>query len=111
MARTPPPNPAIAELITVLGEDQAREVIRTFLLSFPSLMQELIRGDRESGRRAAHSLKSSARQMGAMALSQRMAELEERLGQPNGAVAAADLAGIARDFGAASGPLRMFAGS
>ena len=105
------PNPAVAELAAVLGEGQAREVVRTFLKSFPSLLHELTLGDRERGRRAAHSLKSSARQMGALALSQRMADIEERLGRPDGVVAVTDLAHIARDFSAAAGPLRAFAGA
>jgi len=104
------PNPAVAELIAVLGEAQAREVARTFLASFPPLLHELTLGDRERGRRAAHSLKSSARQLGALALSQRMAAIEERLARPDGTLAVTDLAAIARDFSASAKPLRAFAG-
>ena len=105
------PNPAVAELVAVLGEAQAREVVRTFLKSFPPLLHEMALGDRERGRRAAHSLKSSARQLGAIALSGRMAAIEERLGRPDGTLAVTDLAEIARDFSASAKPLRTFAGS
>jgi HPt (histidine-containing phosphotransfer) domain-containing protein len=111
MPLPPPPNPTLAELAAVLGEDQAREVVRTFLKNFPPLLQELRLGDRERGRRAAHSLKSSARQMGALALSQRMTALEERLARPGETIAVTDLAEVARDFSAAAGPLRLFAGA
>lgn len=111
MPPSPPPNEALAELASVLGEDNVRTLVRTFLRDFPLSLQELGGGERKNRHRVAHSMKSNSRLMGAMGLSQRMAELEDRLSQENGAdLTPADLAAIAADFEAVAGPLRAFVG-
>jgi HPt (histidine-containing phosphotransfer) domain-containing protein len=111
MSTTPPPNAALADLAAVLGDDNVRTLVRTFLREFPLSHQELGGGQRTNRHRIAHSMKSSARLMGATALSQRMAELEGRLSEENGKdVTPGDLANISAEFEAFAGPLRKFVG-
>ena len=112
MPTTPPPNEALAELAAVLGEDNVRTLVRTFLRDFPASMRMLSDLERKERHRAAHSMKSNSRLMGAMALSQRMAELEARLESTDGAdVTPADLAAISAEFETVAGPLRAFVGA
>lgn len=111
MANVPPPNEALAELAAVLGEDNVRTLVRTFLRDFPGSLRELSGGDRKNCHRVAHSMKSNTRLMGGLALSQRMAALETRLEQAEGAdVTPGDLAAIAAEFETLAGPLRAFVG-
>jgi HPt (histidine-containing phosphotransfer) domain-containing protein len=79
MPAVPPPNSAIEELATALGEDSARELAEMFLTTFEGVLRDLNAGDHDQRKRAAHSLKSSSRIVGATALSARMSELETRL--------------------------------
>ncbi len=112
MSNCPPPNEALAELASVLGDDNVRTLVRTFLRDFPLSFQELSGGDRQNRHRIAHSMKSNSRLMGAHELSQCMAAIEDRLGQPGGAdITPADLATIDRLFQRISLPLREFVGS
>ena len=112
MSKAPPPNEALAELASVLGEDNVRTLVGTFLRDFPASFQELSAGDRSNRHRAAHSVKSNARLMGAIALSERMAELEKRLEAPAGGdVTPADLAAIKTEFEEIAAPLRTFIGT
>jgi HPt (histidine-containing phosphotransfer) domain-containing protein len=105
-----PPNNDIADLVTLLGEDSVRQLIRTFLREYPRLLEQLANGDRKTRHRIAHSLKSNARVIGARDLAARMADVEQRLGDANAAdVGAADIAAIAAEFDAAAAPLRAFA--
>jgi HPt (histidine-containing phosphotransfer) domain-containing protein len=106
-----PPSPsdaALEELAKVLGPAMAGEVVRVFLSQFPATLHELGRGDRERSRRAAHGLKSSARQMGALGLSRHMAALEEKLGRPEGKITAEDLTVAVSEFAATAPALRAF---
>lgn len=108
----PPPTEALAELASVLGEDNVRTLVTTFLRDFPASLAELaVAGDRKNHHRVAHSMKSNSRLMGAMELSQRAADLEARLDRADGSdVTPADIAAITRDFEAVAGPLRAFVG-
>lgn len=111
MSCSPPPNDELAELATVLGEDNVRTLVRTFLREFPGSLRDLAGGDRKNRHRLAHSMKSNSRLVGAHQLSQRMAALENRLADETGPdVSPEDLDAIARDFEAAARPLREFAG-
>lgn len=106
----PPPNPSLAELASVLGEDNVRTLVRTFLRDFPAALGELDRGERTTRHRIVHNLRTNSRLMGAQLLSQRMAELEERLAdQAGGDVTPSDLTHIAADFESAASTLRPFA--
>lgn len=108
---TPPPNPALAELATVLGDDNVRTLVRTYLREFPLSLQQLGGGDRTTRHRLAHSMKSNSRLVGALTLSQRMAALELRLADAQGQdVTPEDLTAITAEFEAATGPLRTFVG-
>jgi HPt (histidine-containing phosphotransfer) domain-containing protein len=107
----PPPNPAIAELAQGLGLEDARELVGMFLKGFEPTLAGLDSPDREEQRRAAHSLKSSARIVGLLELSHFMEEIEDRLGRASGAVAPGDLAAARKLFAAGSGAMRTFAGS
>jgi HPt (histidine-containing phosphotransfer) domain-containing protein len=113
MSSAPPPNDELAELAAVLGEDNVRTLVRTFLRDFPVSFAELSGpGERKNRHRIAHSMKSNSRLMGAHVLSQRMAALEARLEDPAGAdVNADDLTLINRDYEAIAGGLRRFVGA
>ncbi len=109
---TPPPNPALTELAAVLGDENVRALVRTYLREFPLSLEKLGGGDRPTRHRLAHSMKSNSRLVGALALSQRMAALELRLADENGPdISAADLTAIAGEFAAVSGPLQAFVGA
>lgn len=110
MSNVPPPNDALADLAKVLGEDNVRTLVRTFLRDFPISFQELSNGDRKQRHRLAHSMKSNSRLMGAHQLSQRMAALEARLAQDDDDLTRQDLAAIASEFDEIAGPLREFVG-
>ncbi len=112
MSDVPPPNESLAELAAVLGDDNVRTLVRTFLRDFPQSLRDLEGGDRKNRHRIAHSMKSNSRLMGGIDLSDRMAALEARLDQPSGQdVTPEDLAAIAADFDAIAGPLRAFVGA
>ncbi|MBM3852997.1 MAG: Hpt domain-containing protein [Verrucomicrobia bacterium] len=107
----PPPNEALAELSEVLGADNVKTLVHTFLRDFPVSIRELTSGDRQSRHRCAHSMKSNARLMGAHELSTRMAQLEERFGSPTGAdLSPEEVAAVKAQFEAVAQPLREFVG-
>ena len=111
MATVPPPNEALAELAVVLGEDNVRTLVRTYLRDFPVLLRDLGGGDRKNRHRIAHSMKSNSRLMGALELSQRMAGIETRLEVAGGRdVSPQELATIAAEYEAVARPLRAFVG-
>jgi HPt (histidine-containing phosphotransfer) domain-containing protein len=111
MPSVPPPTEALAELAAVLGEDNVRTLVRTFLRDFPASLRDLGGGQRKDRHRIAHSMKSNSRLMGAHDLADRMAALETRLEGAEGAdVNEQDLTAIATEYGAIAGPLRAFVG-
>lgn len=103
-----PPNRAIADLVDLLGVADARELVRTYLHEFDTIIRQLATGDRQKQHRLTHSLKSSARHMGAMHLSQRLATLEARLQLPDGTLTPDDLMAVTEEFERSAGPLRNF---
>jgi HPt (histidine-containing phosphotransfer) domain-containing protein len=109
MSSAPPPNSSLQELASVLGDDNVRTLVRTFLREFPVALQNLTKGARRDRHRVAHSMKSNSRLVGALALSDRMAAIELRLEEENGAdVDAREAAAIAAEFESIAGPLRKF---
>jgi HPt (histidine-containing phosphotransfer) domain-containing protein len=111
MSAVPPPNEALAELAAVLGDDNVRTLVRTFLRDFPVSLKELTGGERKNRHRVAHSMKSNSRLMGAHDLSSRLANLEARLETADGAdVTPADLTALEAEFQTIAGPLRAFVG-
>lgn len=110
MPSVPPPTEELAELAAVLGDENVRMLVRTFLRDFPTSLRDLSTADRKNRHRIAHSLKSNSRLMGAHELSRRMAEIEARLATADGAdVAAEELTAIGNDFAAVEKPLKLFA--
>jgi HPt (histidine-containing phosphotransfer) domain-containing protein len=105
----PPPNPAIAELAQGLGAEDARDLVGMFLTGFEPAIALLRSADREEQRRAAHSLKSSARIVGLLELSHLMGEIEERLGRASGAVMPADFEKARNLFSEQAAALKAFA--
>ena len=106
-----PPNDALAEFISAMGDDNVRKLVGTFLRDFPNSMRDLAVADRKNGRRIAHRMKSEARMMGATALAQRMLELQERLTPEIGrAFEPSDLVAIQADFDAIAPTLRRYVG-
>jgi HPt (histidine-containing phosphotransfer) domain-containing protein len=111
MSTVPAPNEALAELASVLGDDNVRTLVRTFLRDFPLSFKELQGGERKNRHRVAHSLKSNSRLMGAYELSTRMAGLEARLEPETGPdITPDDLAAISVEFESIAGPLRAYVG-
>jgi HPt (histidine-containing phosphotransfer) domain-containing protein len=112
MPGVPPPNPDLADLAALLGVDNVRLLVRTFLNEYPQLLQQLSTGDRKTRQRMAHSLKSNSRVIGARELSARMAALEERLGRANEPdLKPAEIESISADFATFAHSLRAFAGA
>jgi HPt (histidine-containing phosphotransfer) domain-containing protein len=111
MPNVPPPTESLAELAEVLGEDNVRTLVRTFLKDFPASFRLLSGGERRDRQRAAHSMKSNSRLMGARQLSDRMAEIEARFEHENGGdVTHDDLLAISAEFESIAERLRAFAG-
>ena len=75
---------ALAKLLELVGGEDADlvELVESFLEEGPSVMEDLqasaAASDRTATRRAAHSLKSNARDMGATELAEICARLEAR---------------------------------
>ncbi len=110
MPSSPPPNDAIADLANLLGADNFRTLVSTFLRDFPASFKALSEGDRKNQHRIAHSLKSTFRLMGAYTLSERMTELEDRLAPETGpGIASAELVAIKNEFALVEISLRTFA--
>ena len=111
MSTLPPPNDALAELAAVLGDDNVRTLVRTFLRDFPASVRELRGSDRTNQHRIAHSMKSNTRLMGAYHLSDYLADLETRLSEEgSGRLTPEDLREISAQFEAIASPLRTFVG-
>lgn len=111
MPGTPPPNKALADLAAVLGDDNVRTLVRTYLREFPLSIQNLGGGERRDRHRMAHSMKSNSRLVGALELSQCMAELELRLADASGRdVSAEEITSIKAQFETVAAPLRAFVG-
>ena len=106
-----PPNDAIEELASVLGDDATREIVRLFLHDFPESVGRLGAGDREEQTRIAHGLKSSALHMGATGLSQRMAAIERKLSATAETLSPGELSAAVAEFEAVEPMLRAYAGS
>lgn len=104
-----PPNPALGELASVMGDDATREIVRLFLEDFPVSLERLTAGGRDEQHRIAHGIKSSALHMGAADLSRRMARIEELLGSGAGSVTADEIAAVRADFEAVEPSLRRYA--
>ena len=110
MQGTPAPNDALAELVSLLSEEETRDLVRLYLRDFPQTMEALARGPAKDHQRLAHSMKSSSQYMGAAELSERFRQLELRLGTPGEKVTPADLQGIAAEFSKVETALRAFVG-
>ena len=109
MSRVPPPNPALVELAAILGDDDVRTLVRLFLAEFPAALRAIASSGRDDARRLAHSQKSTARLMGAPALAEKMAALEQRLTAPGATLTAAELAAATGEFERAAAALRKYA--
>jgi len=106
----PPPNLALQDLATLVGDDAAREIVRLFLSSFPESVRALGQGTRQERMRIAHGLRSSALHMGADRLSALVMQIEDKLAHPELALEPADLAAAVAEFEAVAGELRKYAG-
>jgi hypothetical protein len=108
---TPPPNEALKDLASLLGEEATREIVRLFLNDFPASVRSLASSGRVEQMRIAHGLKSSALHMGATGLSERMGAIEERLATPGETIGAGDLLEAVADFEAFASDLQKYAGA
>lgn len=103
-----PPNEAIAHLISALDLEDTCQVIQTYLRECEREVRRIPTTDRTTQQRIAHSLKSSSAQMGALALSARMAAIEKRLPAGGAEVSAEEAASLLADFELTAAPLRAF---
>ena len=106
----PPPNFALQDLASLVGDDAAREIVRLFLSNFPEAVRSMGQGTRQEQMRIAHGLRSSALHMGADKLSRLVTQIEDKLAQPGSALDGADLAAAVAEFEAVAGELRRYAG-
>lgn len=104
----PTPNDAIAQLVDILGEEDARDLVQTFFKEYDGLLRKLVSGAREEQHLAAHGLKSSSRHMGLASLAQRFSVLETRLLEPDGNVDSHDIAIINAEYERVIPPLRKY---
>ncbi len=106
---TPPPNPSLRELAAVIGEENTRNLVRTFLREFPASLKELTLVDRKHQHRLIHSMKSSTRVVGAHDFSAKLAQLEENLAEPAlPNLSPPELQQLTGEFENVAGPLRDF---
>jgi len=99
----PPPTPELAALSAILGPANVREVIRTFIRDTPQLIADLALATTSASevapcQLAAHNLRSTARLVGAQALSALAAALESRLLATGPAPTRAEIAIIRAEF-------------
>lgn len=107
-----PPNQALSELSALLGLENVRSLLRTFLAECPRLVGQLPGADRPTRERIVHNLKSNARIVGAIDLSERLAGLERRLRDPaQPDLDTTEIAVLAGEFEAVAAGLRSFAGA
>ncbi len=93
----------------MLGEDSARELVRSFLQGLPTSLRALATAPREEQVRIVHGLKSSARHMGADALARSLTSLETRLALRDATLGEETLGQLAREFDRVAASLRPFA--
>lgn len=103
-----PPNEAIAHLISALDLEDTCQVIQTYLRESEREMRRITTVDRVTQQRIAHSLKSSAAQMGALELSQKMAAIEKRLPAGGAEVNPDEATALLAEFELTAAPLRTF---
>jgi len=106
----PPPNLALKDLASLVGENATREIVQLFLNSFPESIGSLGQCSRLDQMRIVHGLKSSALHMGADRLSGKIGEIEDKLAQPGVKLAPGDLEAAVAEFEAFAGDLRKYAG-
>ena len=105
------PNERLASLVSILGDAETRELVRIYLGSVPKLLKEITGPDRESARRAAHSLKSSSQQMGAAEIAAQALEIEKRLDANGPPVTPLELSLLQARYKKVEGQLRPFGGT
>jgi len=93
-----PPNEALVQLSEILGLEDTRDLVRTYLKEYAALVRTMAVGDRVTQHRAAHSLKSSSRYMGLSSLVPLLLALETRLVQPNEKTSKADIEAITNEL-------------
>ena len=104
-----PPNPSLTELATVVGAENARQLVRTFLRDFPVSLSQLSGGERRNRHRLVHSMRGSSSVVGALGLAEQLGELEARLADdamPD--LTALEIDRIAAEFETNARPLRDF---
>ena len=114
-AAIPPPTPELAELTSILGEADARALARTFLANTPQLLSDLaappsLGAEPSPGQMAAHTLKSTARLVGAHALAAQASALETRLVIPGATPTPSELADIHAEAARVHALIVTFAG-
>jgi HPt (histidine-containing phosphotransfer) domain-containing protein len=104
-----PPNEALKDLASLLGDEATREIVHLFLEDFPESIRSMSSCDSSNQLRLAHGLRSSALHMGAESLTRRMALIEDRLNQSGELARPDELAGAMADFEAFAVDLRHYA--
>jgi HPt (histidine-containing phosphotransfer) domain-containing protein len=118
MSSIPPPTPELAEIAEIVGAGDARDIARSFLATTPRLIADLsnaapagpIVGTPPICQIAAHSLKSTARLVGAHPLAAFASALELRQLAGGPVPTAAEIAAIQTEFTHLSSVFGRFAG-
>jgi HPt (histidine-containing phosphotransfer) domain-containing protein len=109
LSHPPPPNLALKDLASLVGDDAAREIVRLFLQTFPDSIHSLRSSSRPDQMRVVHGLKSSALHMGAEQLTERITAIEDKLTEPGTTLGAGDVAAAMAEFEAFAVYLRAYA--
>jgi len=104
-----PPNEALKDLASLLGDEATREIVQLFLNDFPESIRSMATCDSNNQLRIAHGLRTSALHMGAESLTKRMALIEERLNQSGELARPDELDGAMADFETFAVDLRHYA--
>lgn len=106
-----PPNDALRDLESLLGDTATKEIVSVFLDDFPATIRRMRESGSEDQLRLAHSLKSSALHMGSESLSRRMGGLEDRLSRLGGTVEPREMDEAMAEFEAFAAGLRAYSGA
>jgi hypothetical protein len=104
-----PPNEALKDLASLLGDQATREIVELFLRDFPDSIHSLVACNRDDQMRISHGLRNSALHMGSELLTKRMGAIEDRLRKNGAPVTSDEVTRAMSDFDDFAVELRRYA--